>query len=133
MPGRIKAAVDYLKQKGYPKIVLLAHSQGSTMTAYSLSQKPRQVQAFIAIGMSDGIAGGPMDTLVQLKGIDSPMLDLYGSEDLKEVIDSASLRATSAAANADYSQQLIPGADHFFDGEEEALLGAANAWLDQRF
>lgn len=134
VPGRIEAAVRYLRDKGFETVVLVAHSQGTTMTAHYLSGEHAAVEGFVAIGMSGGIAGGPMDTLAQLPGIGLPMLDLYGSEDLPEVVDSADQRAAQAArAAGDYTQQRSDGADHFFDGEEAQLLEAVNAWLDARY
>ena len=133
VPGRIGAAVSYLRAKGFGKVVLIAHSQGATMTMYYLSTQPAAVDGFIAIGMSDGIAGGPMDTLSQLPGLRTPTLDLYGSEDLPEVLASADARKAAAGEGGDYSQRQVAGADHFFDGEEAELLEAAGGWLDARF
>ena len=57
------------------------------------------------------------------------MLDLSGSEDLESVVESNSKRKTSQAHNAAYTQIIEPGADHFFDGEEEALLNHVSNWL----
>ncbi len=132
VPGRIDAAVRYLRDKGATKVVLVGHSQGTTMTTYHLSRTHQPVEGFVAVGMSAGIAGGSMDTLAQLPKLDLPILDLYGSEDLPEVIGSAAQRHR-AARSADYSQRKVDGADHFFDGEEEQLLDAVNSWLDARY
>ena len=133
VPGRIEAAVAHLRESGFDKIVLIAHSQGATMTVYFLSRPHGPVDGFIAIGMSDGIAGGPMDTLAQLGAVETPILDLYGSEDLPEVLASAAARKAAAAPGTDYSQYQVQGADHFFDGEEGELLEAVNAWLDRHY
>ena len=134
IPGRIDAAITYLRGKGFDQVVLVAHSQGSTMTAFYLSGAHLPVEGFVAVGMSGGIPGGPMDTLSQLPGLKLPVFDLYGSDDLPEVVASAADRASQAAkAGADYTQQVVAGADHFFDGEEAELLGAVNGWLNQRF
>lgn len=134
VPGRIGAAISYLRGKGFGTVVLVAHSQGSTMTVFYLSGEPAPVDGFVAVGMSGGIPGGPMDTLAQLPAVKVPILDLYGSEDLVEVLDSASARAAQARKGpGGYSQQVVAGADHFFDGEEAELLEAVNAWLDKRF
>ena len=132
VPGRIDAAVRYLRDKGAAKVVLIGHSQGTTMAAYHLSRMHQPVDGFVAVGMSAGIAGGPMDTLAQLPRLDLPMLDLYGSEDLPEVIASAAQRR-QAAASGDYTQREVEGADHFFDGEEGQLLEVVNGWLDTRY
>jgi len=134
VPGRINAAIDYLRDKGFSKVVLVAHSQGSTMAAFYLSQAHQPVDGFVAIGMSGGLPGGPMDTLAQLPLLREPILDLYGSDDLPEVVASAPERASQAAkAGGDYTQLRVEGADHFFDGEETELLSSVNAWLDRRF
>jgi len=134
VPGRLDAAIDYLRGKGFDKVVLVAHSQGSGMTAYYLAGQHRPVDGFVAVGMSGGIPGGPMDNLAHLPTVTAPMLDLYGSEDLPEVIESAEARAAQAGkAGGDYTQQRVAGADHFFDGEEAELLQAVNAWLDARY
>ena len=71
-------------------------------------------------------------TLAHLPRLDLPILDLYGSEDLPEVIASTAKRR-QAAGSGDYTQSEIEGADHFFDGEEEQLLEAVNGWLDARY
>lgn len=134
VPGRIDAAVAYLRDKGFAKVVLLAHSQGSTMTAYHLSLPHQPVDGFIAIGMSSGQAGGPMDALARLSGIKEPMLDLYGSEDLPEVLATAAARAQQAGGrDKDFTQKRVDGADHFFEGEEDDLLDAVESWLDARY
>lgn len=134
VPGRIDAAVSHLREQGFKTVVLVAHSQGSTMTAYHLHGSHAPVDGFVAIGMSDGIAGGPMDTLAQLPRIRLPMLDLYGSKDLPEVLASAPQRELQARkAGSDYTQQEIAGADHFFEGEESELLDAVRGWLSGHY
>lgn len=134
VPGRVDAAVDYLRDKGFETVVLIAHSQGATMTAYYLSQEKRPVDGFVAVGLSGGIAGGPMDSLAQLPEIGVPMLDLYGGEDLPEVVSSAEQRASQASKGGfDYTQRQVDPADHFFEGEEAELLAAVREWLGARF
>ncbi len=133
VPGRLDAAIEHARQAGAKRLILIAHSQGSTMAAHYLAGSPKPVEGFIAIGMGPGIAGGPMDNLAHLPAIKVPMLDLYGSEDLPEVVASAEQRRELAGqANDDYSQQLVEGADHFFEGEEEELLNRVNDWLSAR-
>lgn len=134
VPGRIDAAVAYLREKGFETVVLVAHSQGAGMAAYYLSGEHRPVAGFVAVGMSGGIPGGAMDNLAKLGRIEEPTLDLYGSADLEEVLAAAAAKASRAqAVNADYSQRRVEDADHFFDGEETDLLDAVNSWLDARF
>lgn len=130
VPGRIDAAVDYLQGQGVEKIVLIAHSQGATMTTYFLANTDRVVDGFVAIGMGPGIAGTAADNLAHLPSITIPLLDLYGSEDLPEVLASAGQRADASLGNRAYTQLTAAGADHFFDGEEPELLENVQAWLN---
>jgi pimeloyl-ACP methyl ester carboxylesterase len=134
VPGRIDAAVRHLREQGFETVVLVAHSQGATMTAYYLAGTPEPVEGFVAVGMSGGIPGGPMDTLGHLGNIEVATLDLYGGQDLAEVLASAPARAAEATRRGtDYEQRRVAGADHFFEGEESALMAAVTAWLDARF
>lgn len=134
VPGRIDAAVGHLRQAGFETVVLVAHSQGATMAVHYLAGEHAPVDGLVAVGMSGGIAGGPMDTLAQLPRAGLPILDLYGSEDLPEVLASTAQRAQQGGmSGAGYSQVVVDGADHFFDGEEGELLDAVNAWLNDRF
>jgi pimeloyl-ACP methyl ester carboxylesterase len=130
VPGRISAAIDYLKGQGAETVVLIAHSQGATMTAYYLADAHRDVDGFVAIGMGPGIPDTAADNLAHLPKVTLPMLDLYGSEDLPAVLQSSAARAAAATGSPAYGQQVVDGADHFFEGEEDELLTAVQAWLD---
>jgi len=114
-------------------VVLIGHSQGSTMGAYYLAQGGEAVDGFIAIGMGSVGSAGPMDNLAHLREIRLPMLDLYGSEDLPGVVSSTAQRRQAAQGNADYRTLETPGADHFYEGEEELLLQAVGGWLAENF
>ena len=130
VPGRLDAAIEHLKGLGAESVVLVAHSQGATMTAYYLSRAGQNVDGFVAVGMGPGIRGTAADNLAHLPKITVPMLDLYGSEDLPEVLSSSSARAAAVADGVAYAQVTVAGADHFFDGEEDQLLKRVKAWLD---
>ena len=129
-PARIDAAVNYLKNEmDVKRVVLVAHSLGSSMTAYHLSRNQPEVDGFVAIGMGAGSRHPNRDNVAHLKSIKLPLLDLSGSEDLESVVKSNEARKASQAHNASYTQIIEPGADHFFDGEEEALLNHVSNWL----
>jgi len=72
-------------------------------------------------------------TLGALQRIMIPVLDIYGSRDLDDVVDSAPLRAAAArkARNPDYRQTEIAGANHFFQGLEDTLVSRVNAWISR--
>ncbi len=130
VPARIDAAVSYLKKEmGVKQVVLVAHSLGSSMTAYHLNRNKPEVDGFVAVGMGAGGEHPDRNNIELLKAINIPMLDLSGSEDLESVLKSNKARSTSQSHNSAYTQIIEPGADHFFDGEEEALLNHVTDWL----
>ena len=48
---RIDAAISYLHEQGVKDIVLIGHSQGSSMAAYYLSKSGQGINGFVAIGL----------------------------------------------------------------------------------
>ena len=128
---RLDAGVAFLKERGMEKIVIIGHSLGSTMASYYLSTADRDIEGFVAIGMSAGtlITGAGSAELVTT--IKIPMLDLYGSVDSPEVLSAVPEReqAKSDSAGKDYASRKIEGANHFFDGKEDKLVDAVHTWL----
>ena len=129
---RIEAAIQYLKNNGVKNIVLIGHSQGSSMTAYYLSTSKPAVNGFVAIGMGAFAKDPRMDSIKALEKITVPVLDLYGSEDLENILASVKLRAAAAqtAGNKNYTQIKIEG-NHFFDGHEDMLVETVAEWLEK--
>lgn len=56
------------------------------------------------------------------------MLDLYGQNDLPGVLQNARKRAPGLKQQGS-AQQRLTNADHFFTGQDAALLEAVNAYL----
>ena len=129
---RIDASIKYLNNKGIKDIVLIGHSQGSAMTAYYLSTSEQKVNGFVAIGMASFAEDSRMDSVNALKKIQVPVLDLYGKEDLDNIIASAGDRAAAAkeSGNKKYTQTVIAG-NHFFDEHEDSLVKTVADWLEE--
>jgi len=129
---RIDAAIKYLKEHGSTDIVLIGHSQGSSMAAYYLSTTEQNVKGFVAIGMAAFAKDQRMNSIMSLEKITVPVLDLYGDEDLENILASVKLRAAAAqkAGNKNYRQIKIKG-NHFFDGNEETLVETVAEWLEK--
>ena len=127
---RVNAAIKYLRANNIKNIVLLGHSKGSTMAAYYLATSKQAVDGFVAIGMSVSTKDSRMDSISHLKKIRLPVLDLYGKNDLENVVSSASARATAAkgSGNKKYTQRVITG-NHFFDGNDDVLVKTVAGWL----
>ena len=120
---RILAAVNYLQQAGAKDVYIVAHSLGSRMASYFLSQPDVPVKGFVGVGMNVG-------TVQYMSKIHIPVLDLYGSNDLEGVLGSAADRLAASAGNAAYTASVIDGADHFFNDMDDELVAAVVTWLD---
>lgn len=119
---RIKAAVSYLQSKGYKKIAVVSHSLGSRMShAYFKANADTPAAAWVAIGMADD----------SYAGISVPIFDLYGQKDNPPVRKNAKKRADSLKGKVASKQTRAPNADHFFTGQDEALVKYVQAYLDQ--
>ena len=130
---RVDAAIKYLQANGSSNIVLIGHSQGAAMTAYYLSTSKQDVNGFVAIGMGSFADDPRMNSIKALEKINVPVLDLYGGEDLENILESSGARADSAkkAGNKNYTQVKLSGANHFFDGKEDELVESVAEWLDK--
>ena len=132
VPPRIDAAVKFLQQQGFDNIVLIAHSLGTVMSSYYLNHQPtKQIHAFVGISMSEIGKDSRMSNVAMLKNITIPVLDIYGSQDEAHVRDYVQQRqqAARAANNAAFRQIEIKGANHFYNGKENALLEVTENWL----
>lgn len=130
-PARFEAAAAYF-QDDKPRF-LVAHSLGAAMSTWYLSTRDvSPYDGFVGIGMGGNSAFTEADNVISLENVGLPLLDLYGESDFESVLDTVAARASAQAHNADYTQQEVPGANHFFDDQESALIDAVSAWLDAR-
>lgn len=131
--ARIDAGLAFLARQGVRRVALVGHSSGAMTALAYAAERPGRVAAIAAIGLSTEPAGGkrmrPAEILRDIR--DTPVLDLYGSEDLPVVREYAQARAAAAlaAGNKDYLQVVEQGADHFFSERYEALRAHLARWL----
>ena len=119
---RLKLAVEFLRGKGYGKVAIVSHSLGCRMSYHYLAGAgAAPVNAWVALS-SPGDEDRSKLTL--------PILDLYGGNDLPQVIKNADVRAKGLVQKGS-AQQKMSGADHFFEGKDAALLKAVRDYLDQ--
>ena len=133
VPGRIKAAIAYLKKKNIRNVVIIAHSLGTAMASRYLATTPKSpIRAYVAISMVEN-KPEVMSNLASLKKIRLPLLDIYGSRDQDNVLRTARMRKQIAARikNNGYTQIKIEGADHFFTGHEAQLVKRIRGWLQR--
>ncbi len=130
-PPRLDAAAAWFEGNG--PTYLVAHSLGAAMSTWYLANAdPVAYAGFVGIGMSGDAAFAQSDNVQSLRDIALPVLDLYGENDFESVLSSADARAAAQSDNDGYRQQMVPGANHFFDGHDEALVEAVGAWLAER-
>jgi pimeloyl-ACP methyl ester carboxylesterase len=120
---RIQTALAFMKAKGYKKIALVTHSMGCRMTGRFFEKNPNaNVDAWVAIGASADLNYGSLKF---------PIMDLYGENDLPQVLETARSRAKGLAGNKRSTQVIAPKADHFFEGRDDQLVGLVKDYLDK--
>ena len=128
-PGRFDAAAAMLQ--GSEPLYLVAHSLGASMASWYLSRKEGSpYSGFVGIGMGGSRAFDEANNVLSLEKIALPVLDLYGEADNESVLESADARRAAQSGNAGYRQQVVPGANHFFDGHNPELVEAVRGWLE---
>ena len=132
VPVRIDAALAFLAERDQLPTSLVGHSLGAYMGAYYLrgARPGGAVSDFIGIGMSGRTDGGVADAATSLAQIELPALDLYGEHDMDDVLAGIDRRFAAGSRNPGYSQQKLPGANHFFDGYEADLVTRVFDWLE---
>ena len=129
VPPRLQAAEAFLKENGMKKVVIVAHSQGATMSSYYLANSSHNIDSVVLIGMSAGQKDEHINGATSLSKIKIPVLDLIGSEDLPAVLETNQKRQQAAAHNKAYEFVEVKGANHFFDDHNEQLIEAISGWL----
>jgi alpha-beta hydrolase superfamily lysophospholipase len=111
VPARIKAGLDFLSQKGINNIVLVGHSLGTSIASnYLVEHSDPRIKAFVGIG----IYGMPqptwyraLDNTQTLIKINIPVLDIYGSQSIKPILNSVDRRAYVVSHLGDHRSRQI--------------------------
>tara|TARA_R110002074_G_scaffold145034_2_gene293395 strand:+ start:19194 stop:19994 length:801 start_codon:yes stop_codon:yes gene_type:complete len=130
---RIQTTLDYV-QKNFPDhpCAIVAHSLGAVMATYFLStQEKPSCATNVMIGLPTLASDLPEANSVELlKKINTPIFDIYGSQDLASVKTMAPSRKMTMMKNNPLSRQVeIPGADHTFTGLDDTLVRSIHSWL----
>ena len=122
---RLAAAVRFLREKGHGRVAIVSHSLGARMANHFLENaREPNVDAWVSIGMLGLYTG--------TGGLKLPVLDIYGERDFPAVRDNAQARAESLRRIRGSAQIEVPGADHFFTGQEADLVRTIKLFLDQQ-
>ncbi len=131
---RIDAAIDYLRQQGNERVVLIAHSCGVHMAMrYVTKRGDQRFDAFVGIGMGATDLGQPMREPFPLERMTRPVLDIYGGEDYPAVQRLGALRAQQMQGEGHplSTQIIVPGAEHYFVDRDADLVDAVAGWLQR--
>lgn len=129
---RIEAGIEYLKQQGNSKIILIAHSCSVHMVmAWVDAGHFKDIDAYVGIGMGATDYKQPMAKPFPLDKIKVPVFDVYGADEYPAVLRGAVDRKKlmELAGNKKSKQQSIPNANHYFTDQGDALLEAVSNWL----
>jgi len=112
---RIGAAVAWLQERKYKRIVLVSHSMGARMANHYLGRNPEApVAAWIVLGISNGeFEPGTAGRV--------PIFDIYAEHDLPAVLAGVPERAKVLAHVPGSRQAMVYGADHYFTRKEKEL------------
>ncbi len=128
---RIEAGIDYLKQQGNNKIILIAHSCSFHMVnAWIKAGRLRDIDAFVGIGMGATDYQQKMVDAFQLDKLNMPVLDIYGADDYPAVQRMAAERLQAIQHNSKSKQVVVPDANHYFTDQGEALVEQVASWLE---
>ena len=113
--------------------MIIGHGFGALSTIVYLGKgNSENIDAFVAISLQNYVYIKPRINLLRLiKKIKTPTLDLYGSLDFKEGIESAPDRRLASKKSGDdlYMQIEIKGADHSFNNMEKELVKQIIKWI----
>lgn len=130
--ARINTGINYAKENGATSIVVVGYGLGAQMAVYALSQeKTPVVDALVAICLPVSNTDNKVaDTLELVKKLNFPILDIYGSLDLAEIVKTAQKRRLAAKENPRYRQIEIDGQAHDFQHDEGLLVKRIYSWLN---
>ena len=132
---RIRAALQYLQDRGYINIISIGYGFGAAQIAdYLAAGSDRRMGAFVGISMQSHEFLNPrLKLLNDLANIDKPILDIYAGRDRGKVIRQADDRRLAGRKNGRhvYDQEMIVDADRFYTGMAQVISARISGWLEK--
>lgn len=124
-PERVDAALAMLQAKGFKRVIFLGHGKGAKVALDVLKLHTLPVEGLILVGLDD------VDIDDDFKGIEIPILDMYGEQDLVGVESAVNKRkaAMKRVGKMNYSVRRVLAANHMYYGLEPILLMTVRSWL----
>ena len=129
--GDVLAALDWLEHEFNLPMIVVGFSFGAAMALSALCGTGCRegVKAIAALGLPTHAEGRDYDYSF-FRNCTIPKLFLSG--DCDQYAPSAQLASVFAAASEPKRMVLLPGADHFFAGQLEAMQQALAGWLKEQ-
>lgn len=131
---RIKSGVEYLHDNGYAIIVVAGYGFGAATAAWYLANDGEDnVCAFAGISMHARKFLNPqLDLTGSLGKLHIPVLDIYGSNDLKAVTQTADDRRLAIRENGNsfFTQISIDDTDQYYTHKDRVLFDSIKHWLE---
>jgi len=122
--GRLSAAFNFLRDRGFERIAIVSHSMGASMVdVYLASASAARIVAWVPIGMTHGFGARPS----------MPVLDIAAERDLPQVLRSAAKRAAAFSRDECSKHVSIAGADHLMEHQQQELVAVIVPFLARAF
>lgn len=122
---RIRSAARWLEGNGSRRVVLLSHSMGSWMSNVYYEETPTApFAAWVCMGLTGGYGS--------MRNVKVPLLDVYGENDLSNVLRADWRRRITTDSIAGGRQVRIAGAEHFYVGKEKELTATIDAFIREQ-
>jgi len=128
---RIEQSIQFLKERKYKKIHLIAHSCGSQMVMSWVEKKGfNGFNSLTVISMGTENYRDQSGQSWPLNKVKVPILDIYGSKDFIAENAPKRLKLIKKAANAESEQLMILNAEHMFENHSHELVNSISTWLN---
>lgn len=130
--NRLNAAIEFAKNEKVQQIAIVGYGLGGLMATYALSEtKNENVAALVTISLPvPETSENTVQTLQFIPKITQPMLDIFGQNDMPDVVRSARDRAVAGKINPHYRQVQIDHEGHFFLHDDDVLVKRIYSWLN---
>lgn len=127
---RFEQAIKFLRQKGYSKVHLVAHSCGTQMTMSWIDNGGGEgISSLTLVSMGTENYSEHFGHAPPLDKLKIPVLDIYGSQDFIAPKAEKRYQLIEKAGNSKSQQIMVHGADHMFTRHQSPLLHLVADWL----
>lgn len=131
---RISIGIDFLNEQEEKNIIVIGYGFGAAVAARYLDNNTPGICGFVGISMlARKFLNPQLDLPMALGKLKIPLLDIYGSNDQKIILQTADDRRLAAWKNGNqhFTQINLDGADQNYLDQEKTLFNQIMQWLDE--